>query len=120
MRERSWLDRLCAPRAVTQARSRRGLDCAAAERPDDGPELLEHAADLVRQRRREYGEPVDLFRDIAKRWSLVLGVEVSPAHAVLCMLDVKMARLSRDPRHVDSITDLAGYSGALWELLRDA
>ena len=36
----------------------------------NGPELLDHAADLVSRRRREYGEPVDVFRDIAKRWSL--------------------------------------------------
>jgi Domain of unknown function (DUF6378) len=86
----------------------------------NGPELLEHAAGLVTRRRREYGKPVDLFRDIAKRWSLVLGVEVSPEKAVLCMLDVKMARLTRDPKHADSITDLAGYSGVLWELTRDA
>ena len=61
-------------------------------------------------RRREYGEPADLFRDIAKRWSLVLGVEVSPAQTVLCMLDVKMARLTRDPRHADSIADLVHRS----------
>jgi Domain of unknown function (DUF6378) len=86
----------------------------------NGPELLEHAADLVSRRRREYGEPVDVFRDIAKRWSLVLGMEVSPAQAVLCMLEVKLARLTRDPRHADSITDLAGYSGVLWEVTRDA
>ena len=83
-------------------------------------EFLEHAAGVVARRRREYGEPADLFRDIAKRWSLVLGVEVSPAQTVLCMLDVKMARLTRDPRHADSITDVAGYSGVLWEVMRDA
>jgi hypothetical protein len=82
-------------------------------------QLLQHAADVVTRRRREYGEPTDLFRDIAKRWSLVLGVEVSPAQTVLCMLDVKMARLTRDPRHADSIADLAGYSGVLGEVTRD-
>jgi hypothetical protein len=86
----------------------------------NGPELLEHAAGLVTRRRREYGEPLDLFRDIGKRWSLVLGVEVSPAKAALCMLDVKIARLSRDPRHADSIIDIAGYAGVSWELRRDA
>jgi hypothetical protein len=82
-------------------------------------EFLQHAADVVSRRRREYGEPAGLFRDIARRWSLVLGVRVSPAQAALCMLDVKMARLTRDPRHADSITDLAGYSGVLWEVMRD-
>ena len=83
-------------------------------------QFLEHAAGVVARRRREYGEPADLSCDIAKRWSLVLGVEASPAQAALCMLDVKMARLTRDPRHADSITDVAGYSGVLWELTRDA
>ena len=36
----------------------------------NGPELLEHAAGLVNRRRREYGEPVDVFEAVAKRWSL--------------------------------------------------
>jgi hypothetical protein len=81
-------------------------------------EFLEHAAGVVARRRREYGEPADLFRDIAKRWSLVLGVEVSPAQAVLCLLDVKMARLARDPRHLDSQVDVAGYAAVLREVSR--
>jgi hypothetical protein len=39
---------------------------------------------------------------------------------VLCMLEVKAARLTRDPRHLDSITDTAGYAAILVELLDDA
>jgi hypothetical protein len=81
-------------------------------------QLLQHAADVVTRRRREYGEPADLFSDIAKRWSLVLGVEVSPAQTVLCMLDVKMARLARDPKHLDSQVDVAGYAAVLREVSR--
>ena len=38
----------------------------------NGPELLEHAADLVSRRRREYGEPVDVFE--AGRAALVAGL----------------------------------------------
>jgi hypothetical protein len=85
----------------------------------NAPELLERAADVVTRRRREYGEPTELFGDIAKRrWSLVLGVEVSSAQAVLCLLDVKMARLARDPRHLDSQVDVAGYAVILREVCR--
>lgn len=84
----------------------------------NGSKLLEHAAEVVNRRRREYGEPTDLFSDIAKRWSLVLGVEVTPAKAVLCLLDVKMARLARDPRHLDSQVDVAGYAAVLREVSR--
>ena len=39
----------------------------------NGPELLEHAAGLVNRRRREYGEPPDLFEHVAARWALTLG-----------------------------------------------
>jgi hypothetical protein len=44
----------------------------------NGPELLEHAAGLVNRRRREYGEPVDLFEHVAVRWSLTLGTGSVP------------------------------------------
>jgi hypothetical protein len=81
-------------------------------------QLLEHAADLVTRRRREYGEPVDLFEQVAKRWSLTLGTEISRAHVVLCLIDLKVARLARDPRHFDSQADVAGYAACLREVSR--
>ena len=84
----------------------------------NGPELLEHAAGLVTRRRREYGEPVELFDHVAQRWSLTLGSRVSPAQVVLCLIDLKLARLARDPKHFDSIVDVAGYSAVLQEVRR--
>ena len=80
--------------------------------------FLEHAADLVTRRRRAYGEPVELFEHIAQRWSLTLGINVTPAQAVLCLIDVKMARLARDPKHLDSQVDVAGYAGCLREVTK--
>ena len=79
----------------------------------NGPELLEHAAGLVARRRREYGEPVDAFEAIAKRWSLTLGTRVSPAQVALCLIDLKLARLTHDSKHLDSQIDLAGYTACL-------
>jgi hypothetical protein len=79
-------------------------------------ELLAHAADLVTRHRREYGEPVDLFEQVAKRWSLTLGAEISRAKVVLCLIDLKVARLARDPRHFDSQADVAGYAACLREV----
>jgi len=81
-------------------------------------QLLEHAAGIVTRRRREYGEPVDLFGQVAKRWSLTLGTEISPAQVVLCLIDLKVARLARDPRHFDSQVDVAGYAAVLREVSR--
>jgi len=49
----------------------------------------------------------------------VLGVEVTPAQVITCLTDLKVARLTHDPRHLDSITDIAGYAGSLAEVLDD-
>jgi hypothetical protein len=84
----------------------------------NGPELLEHAAGLVNRRRRDYGEPVDVFEAVAKRWSLVFGTKVTAPQVVIALLDLKLTRLSRDPKHLDSIIDVAGYAAVLRELVR--
>jgi hypothetical protein len=84
----------------------------------NGPELLEHAAGVVTRRRREYGEPHELFDHIARRWSLTLGTKVSPAQVALCLIDLKLARLARDPKHLDSVVDVAGYAAVLREVSR--
>jgi hypothetical protein len=81
--------------------------------------LLQHAAAVVDRRRTTYGDPGDLFERVAARWSQTLGVTVTPAQAVLCLLDLKLVRLSRDPKHADSIADLAGYAGILEEVQSD-
>ena len=82
----------------------------------NGPQLLEHTAGVVNRRRREYGEPAELFADVAMRWSLTLSTEVSPAQVALCLIDLKLARLAHDPKHLDSIVDVAGYAACLHEV----
>jgi Domain of unknown function (DUF6378) len=82
-------------------------------------ELLEQAARVVARRRSIYGQPIDLFEQVAKRWSLVLAVEVTAAQAILCLIDLKVARLAHDLRHLHSMTDIAGYAGCLAEVLSD-
>ena len=83
-------------------------------------EFLAHAGALVTRRRREYGASIDLFERVAVRWSQVLGTKVSPAQVLVCLIDLKVARLAHDPRHLDSITDVAGYASCLAEVLSDA
>ena len=83
-------------------------------------ELLEHATSIVARRRGTYGQPRELFEHVARRWSLILGLQVTPAQAMLCLVDLKVARLAHDPRHLDSIIDVAGYAGCLAEVLGDA
>ena len=84
----------------------------------NGSMLLRHAAGVIENRRQQYGPPKALFDHIAKRWSLVLGTEVTPTQVALCMIDLKVARLVHDPAHRDSIVDLAGYAACLREVQR--
>jgi len=84
----------------------------------NGAMLLSHAAGVVEKRRTEYGEPEDLFENVAVRWSQVLGIRVTSAQVALCLMDLKMARLAHDPKHLDSLVDVLGYGACLQEITR--
>jgi len=80
--------------------------------------LLKHAASVVAHRTERYGDPETMFDHVAGRWSLTLGVKVTPAQVALCLIDLKMARLARDPADLDSVTDVAGYAACLRQVTR--
>lgn len=85
----------------------------------NGEQFLEHVAGVLRHRRERYGDPGDTFDQIARRWSMVLGTKVKPAQVALCLMELKMTRLIRDPRDLDGQTDVAGYAACLREVTRD-
>jgi hypothetical protein len=69
--------------------------------------LLAEAGAVVCDRRHTYGQPPDLFERVAVRCSQALGTQVTPAQVIVCLVDLEVARLSHDPRHLDSITNIA-------------
>jgi len=83
-----------------------------------GKAMLNHAAEVVADRSAAYGAPSKSMELLAKRWSITLGHPVTPAQAVLCLIDLKLTRLAHDPRHRDSILDIAGYAAVLHEVTR--
>ncbi len=80
--------------------------------------ILKHAAGVLAERRKTYGAPDKAMAAIAARWSITLGHPVTPAEVVLCMIDLKLTRLARDPKHQDSILDIAGYAAVLHEVTK--
>ena len=78
--------------------------------------FLKHVAQVVAERSAQYGDAADNMAAIAARWSATLGREVTPAQVVLCLLDLKLARLAHDPTHEDSAVDVCGYAALLREL----
>jgi Domain of unknown function (DUF6378) len=100
--------------------SRRAPSRRVQKFPMTAEKLLAEAAAVVRDRRHTYGQPLDLFERVAARWSQVLGTKVTSAQVLVCLIDLKVARLTHNLRHLDSITDIAGYAGCLAEVLSDA
>jgi hypothetical protein len=80
------------------------------------PTILEEANTLIYGNRQvSYGSVTSNFGRIAKIWSAVLGVDVTPAQVGLCMVGVKMAREVNKPTR-DNLVDIAGYAGTLEKL----
>ena len=78
--------------------------------------ILGHTAKVLEERRDDYGDPAEQFRAIADRWSITLGMPITPSQVALCMIDLKLARLVYDPGHVDSVVDVIGYAALLREV----
>ena len=78
--------------------------------------ILGHTAKVLEERRDDYGDPAEQFRVIADRWSITLGMPITPSQVALCMIDLKLARLAYDPGHVDSVVDVIGYAALLREV----
>ena len=79
--------------------------------------FLKHVANVVAERSAQYGDASSNMTAIAARWSATLGREITPAQVVLCLLDLKLARLAHDPAHEDSAVDVCGYAALLRELI---
>ncbi|MEG9884439.1 MAG: DUF6378 domain-containing protein [Hyphomicrobiales bacterium] len=78
--------------------------------------ILSAARSVIAERGATYGDAAALFAQVARRWSATLGREVTAEQAVLCMIDLKLARLAHDPAHKDSMVDVAGYAALLADL----
>jgi hypothetical protein len=78
--------------------------------------ILGHTAKVLEERRDDYGDPGEQFRAIADRWTITLGMPVTPAQVALCMIDLKLTRLTYDPGHIDSMVDVIGYAALLREV----
>lgn len=83
-------------------------------------EFFDELAGILTDREDQYGTPTRLFDEIARIWTVILSFEVEPEQVALCMVGVKLARLSHNWSHADSIKDVAGYAAILSQLVNQA
>ena len=80
---------------------------------EDSETVLQEAQRLVYgTRQADYGHPYDAFSQVGQLWSAILGCDVTPQKAALCMVAIKISRELNKPKR-DSRVDGAGYFGVL-------
>lgn len=81
------------------------------------PEWAEEAANVIRERGLEYGDPrLNLLRIF--KLSRILGVQLrEPSELALIFLATKLSRIVESPGREDSYLDLIGY-GSIFAQLR--
>ena len=80
--------------------------------------FLKRVAQVLEDRGAAYGDPKNQMEAIARRWSIPLGMPVTPQQVALCMIDLKLARLAHDPHYADGPIDVVGYAALIPEIIR--
>jgi len=72
--------------------------------------LLQEAEELINgQRKEDYGDAKACFERIAAFWQAYLNIEVDSYDVASMMTLFKIARLSHNNRHHDSLVDAISY-----------
>ena len=78
--------------------------------------LAEASRIVTTDRNNQYGEPEELFDQIAAYWAFHLGHPVTAYDVAVMMGLMKCARMRANPAHRDSAVDACGYLAIAGEL----
>ena len=81
-------------------------------RPMSESVLIEAERLTTGARQESYGHPADDYAKVAQMWSAILGTEVTPQQAIMCMICIKISRELNLPSR-DNRVDMAGYANCL-------
>jgi|TARA_R100000030_G_scaffold56635_1_gene42619 hypothetical protein len=91
---------------------------AVAHPPNMYSQKAEQIARLLDLKGEDYNSPDSFFVQLAKAWSGLLGVELTPSQCCAMMVVFKSCRIINNPEHEDSADDLVGYSLIMTELVK--
>lgn len=73
-------------------------------------EILDTAKEYVtKDRAADHGNMEDNFSNIARYWSVHLGIELTAEDVAVMMTLLKLARIKSNRKHMDNWVDGAGY-----------
>lgn len=84
----------------------------------DTPVGVEAASLVTGERQKTYGDPTVSLNRLAKLWSALLGIEVTPRQAAHMLILLKVSRDQQQP-YRDNEVDICGYAHLL-QFLREA
>jgi hypothetical protein len=73
--------------------------------------------EIVKDRGRVYGDPLEHFPRVAQVWSGILNTEVSAIQVALCMIGLKVIRTEECPTYSDNSDDVEGYLDIVRQLV---
>jgi hypothetical protein len=71
---------------------------------------------VLKDRAATHGALENSFGQLARVWSVRLGLTISPAQVALMLVDLKVTRAFGNPGHADNWVDIAGYAACGGEL----
>lgn len=80
--------------------------------------MSEFENDILNDREKQYGNPVEMHNRIAEIWSGILNHPVTGYEVALCMAGLKLARATKNASDPDSLIDAHGYTEIaqlIWE-----
>lgn len=94
---------------------------ASEDEPQPRAKLLREAEKIITgDRQASYGDATESFNRLAALWTATLGTPVTAAQVALCLIQLKVSRLTASPDHADSWLDIAGYAALGGEITAGA
>lgn len=72
--------------------------------------MSEYENDILKDREKNYGDPIQMHTRIAKIWSAILNKPVTAYEVALCMTGLKLVRATKNASDPDSLIDAHGYA----------
>lgn len=68
--------------------------------------------DVLTARQKSYAPPKKNFERIARLWSVIFGIEITPKQVGLAMIALKITR-EMNAHDIDNLADICGYADCI-------